>query len=172
MKFHSFHCVWQVCYNIETRVALLGEDKESESVANGTDDDTPTWASYQTFLHLRTTPKKELRPRREQAYAGSTEAQAKQREAARAKAASVKQAIAKHRRLDEKVNNLERRLDGIDREFRQLLGSVSVKPLRKDRFYNRIGWFDGMGAASLLGCGDIVQYGTSQLFVQGPSTFD
>ncbi len=42
----------------------------------------------------------------------------------------------------------------------------------KDRFYNRIWWFDGMGSASLLGSGGIVQYGTGRLFVQGPSVFD
>jgi len=101
-----------------------------------------------------------------------SQAHAKQREAARAKAASVKQAMAEHRRLDEEVNKLERRLEGIEREFRQLLGSVRVKPMGKDRFYNRIWWFDGMGSASLLGSGGIVQYGTGRLFVQGPSVFD
>ena len=42
----------------------------------------------------------------------------------------------------------------------------------KDRFYNRIWWFDGMGSASLLGSGGIVQYGTGRLFIQGPSLFD
>ncbi|KAH9835634.1 chromatin remodeling complex protein [Rhodofomes roseus] len=97
---------------------------------------------------------------------------AKERELARAKAASTKQAIAEHRRLDEEVNKLERRLEGIEREFRKLLGSVRVKPLGKDRFYNRIWWFDGMGAASLVGSGGTIQYGTGRVFVQGPSQFD
>jgi len=101
-----------------------------------------------------------------------SQAHAKQREAARAKAASVKQAMAEHRRLDEEINKLERRLEGIEREFRQLFGSVRVKPMGKDRFYNRIWWFDGMGSASLLGSGGIVQYGTGRLFIQGPSMFD
>jgi hypothetical protein len=100
------------------------------------------------------------------------QAHAKQREAARAKVASAKQALADHRRLDEEVNKLERRLEGIEREFRKLLGSVRVKPMGRDRFYNRIWWFDGMGSASLLGSGGVVQYGTGRLFVQGPSEFD
>lgn len=97
---------------------------------------------------------------------------AKQREIARAKMAEEKQALAEQRRLDEEVNKLERRLESIEREFRKLLGVVRVKPLGRDRFYNRIWWFDGCGTSSLLGSGGAVQYGTGRLFIQGPSEFD
>ncbi|KAK7463755.1 hypothetical protein VKT23_005692 [Stygiomarasmius scandens] len=100
------------------------------------------------------------------------QAHAKQREAARAKQASVKQAMAEHRRLDEEVNKLERRLEAIEREFRKLLGGVRVKPMGKDRFHNRIWWFDGLGSASLVGSGGVTQYGAGRLFIQGPSEFD
>lgn len=96
----------------------------------------------------------------------------KQREAARAKQASIKQATAEHRRLDEEVNKLERRLEGIEREFRKLLCTIRVKPLGKDRFHNRIWWFDGMGSGSLVGSGGVTQYGAGRLFIQGPSEFD
>ncbi|KAF8271339.1 chromatin remodeling complex protein [Lactarius quietus] len=161
---------------VETREALLGENKESESAANGADDDTPMndlselsdVSASENSSEQGTSTKKGTDLRRK----AQSQAHAKQREAARAKAASIKQAMAEHRRIDEEVNKLERRLEGIEREFRQLLGSVRVKPLGKDRFYNRIWWFDGMGAASLLGSGGIVQYGTGRLFVQGPSAFD
>lgn len=98
---------------------------------------------------------------------------AKQRELDRAKSASVKQAQAEYRRLDEEVSKVERRLEGIEREFRQLLGTVRVKPLGKDRFYNRVWWFDGCGTtANLVGSGGVVQYGTGRVFLQGPSEFD
>ncbi|KAH9944458.1 chromatin remodeling complex protein [Epithele typhae] len=97
---------------------------------------------------------------------------AKERELARAKASSVKQAVAEHRRLDEEVNKLERRLEGIEREFRKLLGAVRVKPIGRDRFYNRVWWYDGMGAASLIGSGGTVQYTTGRIFIQGASEFD
>ncbi|KAH9064169.1 chromatin remodeling complex protein [Lactarius vividus] len=161
---------------IEAREALLGENKESESTANGADDDAPMndlselsdVSASENGSEQGTSAKKGTDLRRK----AQSQAHAKQREAARAKAASIKQAMAEHRRLDEEVNKLERRLEGIEREFRQLLGSVRVKPLGKDRFYNRIWWFDGMGAASLLGSGGIVQYGTGRLFVQGPSALD
>jgi len=163
-----------VCPSIEAREALLGENKES--AANGADDDTPMndlselsdVSASENSSEQGTAAKKGTDLRRK----AQSQAHAKQREAARAKAASIKQAMAEHRRLDEEVNKLERRLEGIEREFRQLFGSVRVKPLGKDRFYNRIWWFDGMGAASLLGSGGIVQYGTGRLFVQGPSAFD
>lgn len=163
-------------HSVETRDALLGGKKEGELATNGADDDTPTndlselsdVSASENSSEQGVTSKKSTDLRRK----AQSQAHAKQREAARAKAASVKQAIAEHRRLDEEVNKLERRLEGIEREFRQLLGSVRVKPMGKDRFYNRIWWFDGMGSASLHGSGGIVQYGTGRLFIQGPSVFD
>lgn len=100
------------------------------------------------------------------------QAHAKQREIARAKVAAEKQAQAEHRRLDEEVNKLERRLESIEREFRKLLGAIRVKPLGKDRFHNRVWWFDGMGSMSLLGSGGVVQYGTGRIFVQGPTEME
>jgi bromodomain adjacent to zinc finger domain protein 1A len=163
-------------HSIEAREALLGENKEGDVATNGADDDTPMndlselsdVSASENSSEQGVASKKATDLRRK----AQSQAHAKQREAARAKAASVKQAMAEHRRLDEEVNKLERRLEGIEREFRQLLGSVRVKPMGKDRFYNRIWWFDGMGSASLLGSGGIVQYGTGRLFVQGPSVFD
>ena len=98
--------------------------------------------------------------------------QARLRELARAKQAEAKQALAERRRLDEEVNKLERRLESIEREFRKLLGVVRLKPLGRDRFYNRVWWFDGCGTSSLLGSGGAVQYGTGRIFIQGPSEFD
>ena len=169
-------CVSDLLRSVETREALLGENKEGDGASNGADDDTPMndlselsdVSASENSSEQGVASKKATDLRRK----AQSQAHAKQREAARAKAASVKQAMAEHRRLDEEVNKHERRLEGIEREFRQLLGAVRVKPMGKDRFYNRIWWFDGMGSASLLGSGGIVQYGTGRLFVQGPSVFD
>ncbi|ETW87436.1 hypothetical protein HETIRDRAFT_431774 [Heterobasidion irregulare TC 32-1] len=164
---------------IEDRDTLLNGTKEEEQTPNGEPDDTPMGdmselsdisasegASESGSGIVKHSKSKDLR-RKAQGLA-----HAKQREAARARNASVRQALAEHRRLDEEVNKLERRLEGIEREFRKLLGSIRAKPMGRDRFYNRIWWFDGMGSASLLGSGGIVQYGTGRLFVQGPSVFD
>ena len=147
---------------------LLGEAKEdSPSSQNVGDEDT----NMQELSELSDVSEGTSEANGKKGRQGR-QAHAKEREAARAKQASVKQALAEHRRLDEEVNKLERRLEAIEREFRKLLGSVRVKPLGRDRFYNRIWWFDGMGSASLVGSGGVAQYGTGRLFIQGPSEFD
>ncbi|KAI0732314.1 chromatin remodeling complex protein [Fomitopsis betulina] len=146
----------------------LGDVKAAEASLNGNSADQDV--KMQDSSDLSDLPGSDEETERRQKDTRRTAA--KERELARQKAASTKQAIAEHRRLDEEVNKLERRLEGIEREFRKLLGSVRVKPLGKDRFYNRIWWFDGMGAASLVGSGGAVQYGTGRVFVQGPSEFD
>lgn len=96
----------------------------------------------------------------------------KQRELARAKNASAKQAQAEYRRLDEEDNKLERRMESIEREFRKWSGVVRLKPLGKDRFHNRYWWFDGIGSSSLVSGGGTASYATGRLFLQGPSTAD
>ncbi|EIN13512.1 hypothetical protein PUNSTDRAFT_48465 [Punctularia strigosozonata HHB-11173 SS5] len=150
---------------LEDMATLLGEAQEvveSAEANGGEQSDHPPSASEESeAVASRKKPKKK-------AQGGS----AKQREAARAKMTAAKQALAERRRLDEEVNKLERRLEGIEREFRKLFGAIRVKPMGRDRFYNRVWWFDGMGSASLLGSGGSVQYGTGRVFVQGPSEFD
>lgn len=171
-----------------TASKVTKEEPEPETEVNGVDDEDLIMQDSSDLSDIPSdaeegsesgsaTPSASARPKsssrqkdlRQKAH---SHAHAKQREAARAKASSAKQALADHRKLDEEVNKLERRLEGIEREFRKLLGSVRVKSMGRDRFYNRIWWFDGMGSASLLGSGGAVQYGTGRLFVQGASEFD
>lgn len=99
-------------------------------------------------------------------------ASAKERQAARAKIASEKQAQAEQRRLEDELARIERRLEAIEREFRKLFGVTRTRPLGKDRFHNRYWWFDGLGSASLVGSGNVSLYGTGRVFIQGPSEFD
>lgn len=170
-----------VISSLEEMNTLLGETKEDPVPAtNGVDQDVIMQDSSElsdaseggSESISAVSHKKNSVRQKELRLKAQTTAHAKQREAARAKQASVKQALSEHRRLDEEVNKLERRLEGIEREFRKLLGAVRVKALGRDRFYNRIWWFDGMGSASLVGSGGVAQYGTGRLFIQGPSEFD
>ncbi|KXN89866.1 Imitation switch two complex protein 1 [Leucoagaricus sp. SymC.cos] len=141
----------------------------TNGTTNGTEEDTPmndaselsdTSAVDNTSAGKKKGKKQDIRT-----------TNAKARGAARAKLAQQKQALAEHRRLDEEVNKLERRLETIEREFRQHVGGVRAKPLGKDRFYNRIWWFDGLGCTAVNNPA-LGQYGTGRLFIQGPSEFD
>lgn len=161
--------------------ALVGDTgSKKESTPVGTEEDVATHDSSDLSdapseegsetTSANSSGRQKITPRqkdlRQRAHA---QAHAKQREIARAKVAAEKQAQAEHRRLDEEVNKLERRLESIEREFRKLLGAIRAKPLGKDRFHNRVWWFDGMGSMSLLGSGGVVQYGTGRIFLQGPT---
>lgn len=74
-----------------------------------------------------------------------------QRAAARAQAAEHKGLVkARQAHIDESAK-LERQLAEIEREFRQLLGATRMKPLGKDRFHNRLWWFDGIAGVGLGG---------------------
>lgn len=99
-------------------------------------------------------------------------AQAKQREISRSNAASTRKAAADLRKLEEEVNKFDRRLEAIEREFRKLLGCIRAKPMGKDRFHNRIWWFDGLGSGTLVASGGGPLWGTGRVFIQGPSGLD
>lgn len=90
----------------------------------------------------------------------------------RQKLQSKKEAQKERKRLEEEMAKCDRRLDILERDFRKFLGNIRLRPLGKDRFYNRFWWFDGCGTTSLVGSGGIIQYGTGRVFIQGPSEFD
>lgn len=99
-------------------------------------------------------------------------AQAKSRETSRTNAASTRKAAADLRKLEDEVNKFDRRLEAIEREFRKLLGCIRVKPMGKDRFHNRIWWFDGLGSGTLVAGGGGTVWSTGRVFIQGPSELD
>lgn len=109
---------------------------------------------------------------RSQSLRRKAQVKSKQKEVVKGKVGSTRQAVADHRKLEEDATKLERRLEGIERDFRKLLGCIRIKPLGRDRFFNRIWWFDGLGSGCLVGSGGAVQYGTGRIFIQGPSEFD
>lgn len=162
-------------HSLEDIAALTGENKDEkndEKKANSTGEDMPMQDSSDLSEVPASDGETETGSAAPSARQSVRRTQAKERELARAKLASQKQALAETRRLDEEVNKCERRLEQIERDFRKLLGAIRVKPLGRDRFYNRVWWFDGMGSASLIGNGGSVQYGTGRIFLQGPSEHD
>lgn len=99
-------------------------------------------------------------------------AQAKSREISRSNAASTRKAAADLRKFEEEVNKVDRRLEAIEREFRKLLGCIRAKPMGKDRFHNRIWWYDGLGSGTLVASGGGTVWSTGRVFIQGPSELD
>ncbi|KAG8903371.1 hypothetical protein FRB99_003393 [Tulasnella sp. 403] len=99
-------------------------------------------------------------------------AHAKERARARGKAAEAKAAQQEHRRQEDTATELECRLEVIERKFRQTLGIGRSRPLGRDRFYNRVWWFDGLGSAGLPGPTSSATYGTGRIFIQGASEAD
>jgi len=99
-------------------------------------------------------------------------AQAKSREISRSNAASTRKAASDLRKLEDEVNKFDRRLEAIEREFRKLLGCIRVKPMGKDRFHNRIWWFDGLGSGTLVASGGGTVWSAGRVFIQGPSELD
>ncbi|KAG8686844.1 hypothetical protein FRC09_013884, partial [Ceratobasidium sp. 395] len=106
-----------------------------------------------------------------------------QRAAARAQAAEHKGLVKVRQGHIEEAARLEKQLAEIEREFRQLLGATRMKPLGKDRFYNRVWWFDGIAGVGKSagegkgnkGKGRAVEkerereaQGVGRIFVQGP----
>lgn len=89
------------------------------------------------------------------------------KEEQRVRMAENKQIATERRRLDEEEIRILRREEAIDREFRKYSQAPRLLPLGKDRFHDRYWWFDGVGAASLLGPGGAVTYSTGRLYVQG-----
>ena len=99
-------------------------------------------------------------------------AQAKSREITRSNAASTRKAAADLRKLEEEVKKFDRQLEAIERDFRKLLGCIRAKSMGKDRFYNRIWWFDGLGSGTLVASGGGAVWSTGRVFIQGPSELD
>lgn len=163
----------RIIYSLEEMAVLVGESKEGTPKTNGVDEETaPQDSSDLSDIPGTDNETENGTPSGRPQKGSRRKTQATERQLARARQANEKQKLAEHRRLDEEVNKLERRLEGIEREFRKLLGAIRVKPLGRDRFYNRVWWFDGMGSASLIGSGGSIQYGSGRIFLQGPSEFD
>ncbi|CAE6428329.1 unnamed protein product [Rhizoctonia solani] len=74
-----------------------------------------------------------------------------QRAAARAQAAEHKGLVKQRQAHIDEAAKLEKQLAEIEREFRQLLGATRMKPLGKDRFHNRLWWFDGIAGVGMGG---------------------
>ena len=80
--------------------------------------------------------------------------------------------IPDHKRIEDGLLSVQQRDEVTEREFRRHQQVMRVRPLGKDRFFNRYWYFDGIGTMELLDEEENHVYGTGCLFVQGPSEQD
>ena len=81
-------------------------------------------------------------------------------------------AVPDKQRIEEGLVSVQARDEQTEREFRRHQQVLRVRPLGKDRFFNRYWYFDGIGTMELLSEEGKPVYGTGRLFVQGPSAED
>jgi hypothetical protein len=85
----------------------------------------------------------------------------RQRALLKAKSAEQKLRYDARKKLSDRESALTRKEEQIDRDSRRY-GIARVRPLGKDRFYNRYWYFDGI----------TMDHGTDRLYVQSPSFLD
>ncbi|KAF8342653.1 ATP-utilizing chromatin assembly and remodelling N-terminal-domain-containing protein [Cantharellus anzutake] len=152
--------------------APQSSDVESEQRANDDrsdiTDEQPTGRRSRASLARKASAKLQA----SQTPASKVAGHGKERAQARIKAQEMKNALAERRKLEDELTKVERRLEAIEREFRQLFGVGRTRPLGKDRFFNRVWWLDGMGSGTLVASGGQATYGTGRVFIQGPTEAD
>ena len=87
----------------------------------------------------------------------------KQREAAKARSQELRQKAEERRKLEEEDRALRKKEEQLEKDMRKYT-TLRIRPLGKDRFYNRYHYLDNIGTSST--------YGTGRLYVQGPSDVD
>ncbi|KAI8373223.1 ATP-utilizing chromatin assembly and remodelling N-terminal-domain-containing protein [Radiomyces spectabilis] len=87
----------------------------------------------------------------------------RRREEARARNQELKARAIARRRLDEDERHLHKKEEQVERDMRKYT-TLRIKPLGRDKFYNRYYYMDNIGGASA--------HGTGKLFIQSPSEID
>ncbi|CAO3651252.1 unnamed protein product [Cunninghamella blakesleeana] len=87
----------------------------------------------------------------------------KKREEAKLKLQASKQKAEDKRLLEEEEQNLKQKEEQLEREMRQYM-TLRIRPLGKDRFYNRYFYLDNVGIKD--------HHGTGKLYIQNPNYID
>lgn len=87
-----------------------------------------------------------------------------QREQARARNKELKAHNAARRKLEEEARQIQKKEEQLEHNMRRY-NTLRIKPLGRDRFYNRYYYFDNLGGASTHGTG-------GRLYVQSPDEID
>ncbi|KAG0379361.1 hypothetical protein BGX24_000705 [Mortierella sp. AD032] len=153
---------------IENKNAALEKSAEEQrSVAStpepSQDGDSDTHAANGDLSRSESRQEKLKRQQMEREQQESRRNQDLLRQRAMNKARSVEQKMRydARKKLTDRESALNRKEEQVDRDSRRY-GIARVRPLGKDRFYNRYWYFDGL----------TMDHGTDRLYVQSPSFLD
>ncbi|KAI1318638.1 hypothetical protein EDD11_006139 [Mortierella claussenii] len=140
-------------------------EQPSHSVA-GTPEPTPPSFDGDSDAELSRTESRQEKLRRQQLERELQESRRhqdllRQRALSKARSAEQKARSDARKRLTDKEHALNRKEDQVDRDVRRY-AIARVKPLGKDRFFNRYWYFDGI----------TMDHATDRLYVQSPSHLD
>ncbi|KAF9549729.1 hypothetical protein EC957_002793 [Mortierella hygrophila] len=153
---------------IDNKNAVLEKAAEEQRSAASTpepsqDDDSDTHATNGDLSRTESRQEKLKRQQveREQQENRRNQDLLRQRVLMKAKSAEQKLRYDARKKLTDREAALNRKDEQIDRDSRRY-GIARVRPLGKDRFYNRYWYFDGI----------TMDHGTDRLYVQSPSFLD
>jgi hypothetical protein len=98
------------------------------------------------------------------------------REEMRARNAEMKVKAGERKKLDDEAHRIAKRDEALDRDIRRHLGCVRIRPLGKDRFWNKYWWLDAFGSGlaavnelsqSTKASAHLIPFGTGRLWVEG-----
>ncbi|KAG0271064.1 hypothetical protein BGZ95_001189 [Linnemannia exigua] len=153
---------------IENKNAALEKSAEEQRSAASTpepsqDGDSDTHAANGDMSRSESRQEKLKRQQmeREQHESRRNQDLLRQRALNKARSAEQKMRYDARKRLMDRESALNRKEEQVDRDSRRY-GIARVRPLGKDRFYNRYWYFDGL----------TMDHGTDRLYVQSPSFLD
>ncbi|KAF7726253.1 hypothetical protein EC973_008963 [Apophysomyces ossiformis] len=148
----------------DTEESGSSDDSDEESANSADSDSSSHRLKGHERRHLSRQEKlKQKQKQREEMEAMRKKMYEKQREAVKAKNQEMRQKAEERRKLEEEEKALRKREEQLEKDMRKYM-TMRVRPLGRDRFYNRYFYLDNIGTSDT--------YGTGRLYVQSPSDVD
>ncbi|KAI8137184.1 ATP-utilizing chromatin assembly and remodelling N-terminal-domain-containing protein [Fennellomyces sp. T-0311] len=137
-------------------LADSGDDEENINRSERTEHVPPRSESRQAVLKRKQLEREEREAKKLKMYH-------QQREEARARNQELKARNAARKKLDEDERHLHKKEEQVEHNMRKY-STLRIKPLGRDKFFNRYLYLDNIGGAHA--------HGTGRLFIQCPSDID
>ncbi|KAG0174583.1 hypothetical protein DFQ28_005738 [Apophysomyces sp. BC1034] len=151
----------------KTKGEIIAAVIESDNESNGSDsEDVGTiqrHAEHASRHESRQAILKRKQAEREEREAKRIKMHHRQREEARVRTQEQRARGEARKKLDEEERQMHKREEQVERDMRRY-STLRIKPLGRDKFYNRYFYLDNIGGAS--------SHGSGRLYVQSPNEID